>query len=60
MDYRPLPVGVDNFEKLMTNGYYFVDKSLLIKDFLDKKGDVSLFTRPRVKQGGNRKNCFRI
>ena len=47
MDYRPLPVGVDNFEKLMTNGYYFVDKSLLIKDLLDKKGDVSLFTRPR-------------
>ena len=32
MDYRPLPVGVDNFEKLMTNGYYFVDKSLLIKE----------------------------
>ena len=34
MDYRPLPVGVDNFEKLMTNGYYFVDKSLLIKNVM--------------------------
>lgn len=47
MDYKPLPVGVDNFEKLITRGYYFVDKTLLIKELLDKKGDVNLFTRPR-------------
>lgn len=46
MKYQPLPIGVDNFEKLITRGYYFVDKTLLIKDLLDKKGDVNLFTRP--------------
>ena len=45
--YQPLPVGVDDFEKLVTTGYYFVDKTLLIKDLLDKKGEVNLFTRPR-------------
>ena len=47
MDYKPLPVGVDIFEKLITQEYYFIDKTLLIKDLLDKKGDVNLFTRPR-------------
>lgn len=47
MDYKPLPIGVDNFEKLITRGYYFIDKSLFIKELLDKKGDVNLFTRPR-------------
>ena len=44
---RALPVGVDNFEKLIGNNYYYVDKTLLIKELLDKKGDVNLFTRPR-------------
>lgn len=47
MDYKPLPVGVDNFEKLVTREYYFIDKTWLIKELLDKKGDVNLFTRPR-------------
>lgn len=44
---KPLPVGVDNFEDLITQGYYFVDKSLLLKELLDKKASVNLFTRPR-------------
>ena len=47
MHYKPLPVGIDNFEKLITRGYYFIDKTLLIKDLLDNKSDVNLFTRPR-------------
>ena len=47
MDKKPLPIGIDNFEKLITRGYYFVDKTLLIKDLLDNKADVNLFTRPR-------------
>lgn len=47
MDYKPLPVGVENFEKLITRGYYFVDKTLLIRELIDKKGDVNLFLRPR-------------
>lgn len=44
---KPLPIGVDDFEKLITNGYYYVDKTLFIKELIDKKGDVNLFTRPR-------------
>ena len=47
MEHKPLPVGVDNFEKLVTRGYYFVDKTMFIKELLDKKGDVNLCTRPR-------------
>ncbi|MCM1499345.1 MAG: ATP-binding protein [Clostridium sp.] len=47
MDHKPLPIGVDNFEKLVTRGYYFIDKTMLIAELLDKKGDVNLFTRPR-------------
>ncbi|MDE6608538.1 MAG: AAA family ATPase, partial [Lachnospiraceae bacterium] len=47
MAYKPLPIGVDDFEKLITRGYYFVDKTLFVKELLDKKGDVNLFTRPR-------------
>lgn len=45
--YKPLPIGVDDFEKLITNGYYYVDKTWLIKELLDMKGEVNLFTRPR-------------
>lgn len=44
---KPLPIGVDDFGKMISNHYYFVDKTLLIKELLDKKGDVNLFTRPR-------------
>ena len=47
MTWKPLPVGVDNFEDLITNGYYFVDKTLIIRDLLNMKGKVNLFTRPR-------------
>lgn len=43
---KPLPVGISDF-KLATSDYYYVDKTLLIRDFLDKKPLVSLFTRPR-------------
>ena len=38
MDYKPLPIGIDNFEMLITRGYYFVDKTMFIKDLLDKIG----------------------
>ena len=44
---KALPVGVDNFQKLITDGYYYTDKTLLIKELLDIKGEVNLFTRPR-------------
>lgn len=44
---KPLPIGVDDFEKLITKGYYYVDKTLMIKELLDKNGEVNLYTRPR-------------
>ena len=47
MSWIPLPIGIDNFEKVVGGGYYFVDKTLFIKELLDMKGEVNLFTRPR-------------
>ncbi|MFT8351383.1 AAA family ATPase [Clostridium saccharoperbutylacetonicum] len=47
MEFKPLPIGIDNFEMLITRGYYFIDKTLLIKDLIDNKSVVNLFTRPR-------------
>lgn len=47
MTLKPLPVGVDDFKDLIHSGYYYVDKTLFIKDLLDLKGKVNLFTRPR-------------
>jgi len=44
---KPLPIGVDNFEDIISNEYYYVDKTLMIKELLDMKGKVTLFTRPR-------------
>lgn len=42
-----LPIGIENFEEIRKNGYYYVDKTALIKDLLENGGKVSLFTRPR-------------
>ena len=47
MDYKPLPIGIDDFKSLILNDYYYVDKSLFIKELLDYKGMVNLFSRPR-------------
>ena len=47
MSWIPLPIGVENFEDLRTKGYYYVDKTLFIKELFDMKGKVNLFTRPR-------------
>jgi len=47
MEFKPFPIGVDNFEKIINQGYYYVDKTLLIKELIDKKSEVNVFTRPR-------------
>ena len=47
MEWKPLPVGIDDFEKIVTGDYFYVDKTLFIKELLDMKGEVNLFTRPR-------------
>ena len=43
---KPLPIGISNF-KLAVEEYYYVDKTFLIREFLDNRPMVSLFTRPR-------------
>jgi hypothetical protein len=47
MKRKPLPVGVDDYKKLIEEGYYHVDKTLLIKELLEKKAEVTLIPRPR-------------
>lgn len=47
MKLRPLSIGIDNFETMIQKQYYYVDKTLLIRDLLEKKSEVNLFTRPR-------------
>ncbi len=42
-----LPIGIENFEKLRKEDFYYVDKTNLIKELLDNWSEVNLFTRPR-------------
>ena len=44
---RKLPVGVDGFEKIRMNDFYYVDKTAFIAELLENWGEVNLFTRPR-------------
>ena len=44
---KPMPVGVSEFAKTIDMNYYYADKTLLIKDLLETKSEVMLFTRPR-------------
>lgn len=44
---KSLPIGVENFEMLVTEDYFYIDKTMFIKELLDKKASVNLFTRPR-------------
>lgn len=46
-DYRPIPIGVEDFKRIIDNKYYFVDKTMMIKDLIDSGASVTLFTRPR-------------
>lgn len=42
-----LPMGIENFREIRTGGFYYVDKTGLIKTLLENPGKVNLFTRPR-------------
>ena len=65
----PLPIGISDYRLAVTE-YYYIDKTMLIKDFIDERPMVSLFTRPRrfgktlnmnaggVCKGGLGTNCF--
>ncbi|MCD6253086.1 MAG: AAA family ATPase, partial [Thermotogae bacterium] len=47
MVVKKLPIGVNDFSEMIEKGYYFVDKTLLIKDIVDLPGKIKLITRPR-------------
>lgn len=44
---KKLPIGIDGFEKIRTNDFYYVDKTQFIAELLRNWGEVNLFTRPR-------------
>lgn len=44
---KKLPIGIDNFEKIRKDDFYYVDKTKLIEQLLDRWGEVNVFTRPR-------------
>ena len=44
---KAIPIGISDFKEFNRRNYYYVDKSILIKDILDNRAYVSLFTRPR-------------
>ena len=46
MDRKNLPVGYDSFEEIRKGDFYYIDKTLLVKNLLNKVGKVNLFTRP--------------
>lgn len=47
METRKLPIGIEDFREIRTQGFYYVDKTLLIRDLLNGWSKVNLFTRPR-------------
>ena len=47
MEQKMLPIGIENFEEIRTEGFYYVDKTGMIKELLYRRGKVNLFTRPR-------------
>ena len=44
---KRIPIGVEFYKQMIEKDYYYIDKTLLIKDILEKGGQVNLFTRPR-------------
>lgn len=44
---KKLPIGIDIFEKLEREEFYYVDKTKMIEELLSNRGEVNLFTRPR-------------
>lgn len=47
MEFKPLPTEIDDFKKIIDGNYYYVDKTLMIKELWDMRGEANLFTRPR-------------
>ena len=46
-ELKKLPIGIEDFEKIRQEDFYYVDKTKLIEQLLAQWGEVNLFTRPR-------------
>lgn len=46
MGNQPIAIGIENYKEIIDKAYYYIDKTFLIKEILDKGGKVNLFTRP--------------
>ena len=44
---KRIPIGLKDYKKLKDENYYVVDKSLMIKEYMDRGSEVTLITRPR-------------
>lgn len=44
---KPIPIGVESYKKIVDKNYYYVDKTLFIKEILDGGAQAILLTRPR-------------
>ena len=44
---KTIPIGIEFYKEMIDNDYYYVDKTLLIRDLIEQKNKVILFTRPR-------------
>ena len=47
MKYKPISKGAEFFDRMIENNCYYVDKTLLVKELLDRNDQVTVFTRPR-------------
>ena len=47
MRKKAVPVGIEDFERIINEDYYYVDKTMLIEELLINRAPVTLFTRPR-------------
>lgn len=47
MESRAISIGIENYKQIIDKEYYYIDKTLFIKELLDKAGAVNVFTRPR-------------
>ena len=46
-ELKKLPIGIEDFEQIRKEGFYYIDKTKLIEQILNKWGKANLFTRPR-------------
>lgn len=47
MERKMLPIGIESFEEIRSGSFYYIDKTGLIRDLLNNRSKVTLFTRPR-------------